>query len=389
VKFGGELAVTRHAGRSAPDRAHHDAEGPTRPPTEAAWRRSLVFRWPWPYRVAWVALVGFVAVCAAAAPKTLGTLSLADVSALAGVLLLGAMGQDLVIMIGGIDLSVPAVMSLAGAILVKSTNGANGQLAKALVEVAIVAIVIGAVNGVLVTVAHLNSLIVTLGINGVVAGAALWWAGTSFSVTGRVPPALANLSSARAGWLSAIAIIGVCAAASAAFVLKHTRVGRNYVAAGANARAAEIIGIRVGAYRIGGFVVAALLFAASGVLLAGYVKTPNLTLGGPYQLLTVVVVALSGAALSGGPTSVLGLVAGSAFLPLLDQFLMVKSLSGGVQAVLQGVVLVVAVAMLQVGSIGQRLHRLLPGRSLSSNPDTVPSASAQSLPTGGGPGVVL
>ena len=70
--------------------------------------RSLPFRWPVRYRVVWAALAALIVLCAVDAPRTLGSLSLGGVTALAGILLLGGSGQLLVIMIGGIDLSVQA-----------------------------------------------------------------------------------------------------------------------------------------------------------------------------------------------------------------------------------------------------------------------------------------
>ena len=323
---------------------------------------ALAFRWPARYRVAWVALAALVILCAADAPATLNTLSLANVTALAGILLLGSCGQLLVIITGGIDLSVPATMTLAAAFVVKQTNGQNGKLSGALAEVLVAALVIGLANGILVAVARLNALIVTLAMNGVVAGGTLLWTGASFSASGTVPPRLATVAGASVSWVSIIALIAIGVTILLAALLRRTRVGRNYLAVGTNPTAAEIVGIRVTAYRIGGYVLASVLFAAAGVLLAGDLRTPDLTLGSPYQLLTIVAVALSGASLAGGPASLAGLVAAAIFLPLLDQYLAIKGVSGGLQAVLQGVVLVAAVAVLRIGSAG--LRRTRPGLPL-------------------------
>jgi ribose transport system permease protein len=314
--------------------------------------RSLAFRWPVRYRVVWVALAALVVLCAVDAPRTLGSLSLAGVTALAGVLLLGASGQLLVIVIGGIDLSVPAVMTLAAAFVVKQTNGLNGHLGVALAEALAAAVLVGLINGVLVATARLNALIVTLAMNGVVAGGILLWTGTSFSASGSVPPRLAAIGGSSVGWVSDIAFAAVGCALVLAAVIRRTRVGRNYVAVGTNPVAAEIIGIPVMRYRIAGYVLGSVLYAVAGVLLAGHLHTPDLTIGSPYQLLSIVAVALSGASLAGGPASIAGLTAAAIFLPLLDQYLAIKGLSGGLQAVLQGVVLVAAVAVLKVGSLG-------------------------------------
>lgn len=314
--------------------------------------RSLPFRWPVRYRVVWAALAALVLLCAVDAPRTLGSLSLGGVTALAGILLLAGSGQLLVIMIGGIDLSAPAVMTLAAAFVVKQTNGLNGHLGTALAEALAAAVLVGLINGVLVAAARLNALIVTLAMNGVVAGGTLLWTGTSFSASGNVPPRLAAIAGSSVGWVSDIALAAIACSIVLAAVLRRTRIGRNYVAVGTNPAAAEIIGVPVLGYRIAGYVLASVLYAAAGVLLAGHLHTPDLTIGSPYQLLTIVAVALSGASLAGGPASIAGLAAAAVFLPLLDQYLAIKGLSGGLQAVLQGVVLVAAVAVLRIGSLG-------------------------------------
>jgi ribose transport system permease protein len=82
-------------------------------------------------------------------------------------------------MIGGIDLSVPATMTLAAAFVVRQTNGLNSALPAALAGALAAALLIGLANGLLIALARLNALIVTLVMNGVIAGATLLWTGTS------------------------------------------------------------------------------------------------------------------------------------------------------------------------------------------------------------------
>lgn len=329
--------------------------------------RDLAFRIPPRYRVVWLALAALIVLGLVTAPDVFNGAAVQLVTALAGVLAIAAAGQLLVVMSGGIDLSVPAVMTLAGALIVKHTGGDDGSLAVALLLLAALALVIGLVNGLLVAVLRLNALIVTLAMGGIVAGATLLWAGATFSATGRVPPALARLGEAHIGPISVLAIVGIVVLAVLAAVLRGTAAGRGFVAAGSNRVAAEVIGVRVVRCEVIAYVGAALLYAIAGTLLAGLLKSPDYSLGEPYMLATIIAVALGGASLAGGPASLACTAAGCVFVALLRQYLDIEGFSAGVKQLADGIVLVVAVALVTVGTdagarIRSRLSRLRGGR---------------------------
>jgi ribose transport system permease protein len=100
------------------------------------------------------------------------------------------------------------------------------------------------------------------------------------------------------------------------------------------------------------FTAAGFLYGIAGILLAGFVGTPNSTVGAPYQLATVTAIAIAGAILSGGPASVATVVAASLFLQLLDQALIIAGLSAGARVIIQGVALAIAVAAITLGQYG-------------------------------------
>jgi ribose transport system permease protein len=327
------------------------------PAFRSSTARDLAFRFAPRYRVVWLALAALVILCLASGPAVFHTDSMTLVTALAGVLAIAAAGQLLVVMSGGIDLSVPAVITLAAGIIVHQTNAHNGQLAGAIVLALAVSAGVGLTNGLLVAVAKLNAVIVTLAMSGAIAGVTLLWLGTSFSDSGNVPPGLASLCSKHVGFLNVIGIIAIVLVAVLALVMRNTRVGRSYIAAGTNRVAAEIIGIRVVWYEIAGYLLAGVLYGVAGIFLAGLLTSPDATVGSAYQLTTIIAVALAGASLAGGPASLICTIGGCFFLSLLSQYLQTKNFSAGVSEVTNGVVLVVAVAMVTVGS-GGRMQRL-------------------------------
>ncbi len=332
---------------------------PAAPQDRGAFVRSLQFRFRASYRLVWLALAVLIIVCALTGSATFHEVSLQVTTALAGVLAIAAAGQLLVIMGGGIDLSVPAIMTLAAGIVVKQTQGLDGSLLTAIVEALIVGGLIGLVNGAIIALFRLSALIVTLAMAGIITGGTLVWAGVTFSATGHVPPALSSLGGDSIGPVSVIGLVGVICLGLLAWAIQHTRVGWSFVAAGTNRVAADIVGIRVRRYEIGGYAAAGVLYAIAGVLLAGIVINPDYTLGTPYQLDTIIAVALGGASLAGGPGSVLCTSCACLFLTLLDQYLAVKGFTAGVNDVANGVVLLISVAVVSMAG-GGRLRSFKP-----------------------------
>ncbi len=333
--------------------------------TKSTAARDMAFRFAPRYRVVWVALAALIILCVISSPAVFHTDSMTLVTALSGVLAIAAAGQLLVIMTGGIDLSVPAVMTLSAGIIVHQTNAINGRLAGAVVIALLVSGAIGLTNGLLIAGAKLNAVIVTLAMSGTIAGVTLLWLGTSFSNSGNVPGNLSTFCSKHVGFLGVVGIVALVLVAAIALIMRSTHLGRSYLAAGTNRVAAEIIGIRVVWYEIAGYVLAGLLYGVAGIFLAGLLTSPDATVGDAYQLTTIIAVALGGAALAGGPASLICTLGGCFFLSLLSQYLQTKNYSAGVSEVVNGVVLIVAVAMVTVGS-GGRLRRVtsLPRRLL-------------------------
>lgn len=313
---------------------------------------SAQYRFPSRYRIVWIALAALVLLSIVSAPNVVGRDSLSVVSALAGVLAIASFGQLLVIAHGGIDLSVPAIMAIGAAIVVKQADQIGTPM---LIVVACVACgVAGLVNAALIAVFRLNAVIATLATSTGFAGVLLLWTGNSFSRSGEVPRGLGSIARDHVGPISYICLVAVMLAAVLSLVLRRTVIGRNFLVIGANAYAARVIGIKVLPYQVAAYVLAGMLYGLAGALLAGYLGRPNASIGLSYQLTVIVVVALSGAAFTGGSGSPAGIVAGSFFVVLLRQYLAAKGMSAGVQVLVDGAALIAAVAIVSFSSGRQR-----------------------------------
>lgn len=316
------------------------------------WLVDMRYRRPGRYMIAWYALVLTVVVAAIVQPNTFKPASLELITALAGCLLVASLGQLIIVMLGEIDLSVPAYMTLAAALNVRYDSD-WGSAATAAVAIVLCAVISGLV-GALVTVLRLSSLIVTLAVNTLLMGVLIEWLGQSYSEDGGAPQWLLSIARTNVAGINALFLIGVAIAALVGFVLYRTRVGRFVAAAGANRRAAELLGIKVRAVHITTFAAAGALYAVAGLLTAGFVRTPDATLGSTYMLSTLTAVAIAGVVFSGGPASVAALAAACVLLQVLDQALTLQGLDAGVRVLVQGVLLVLAVAS---GSIGRVAHQ--------------------------------
>ena len=293
----------------------------------------------------WMALAALILVTLAIGPSTLNESSLSTVTPLAAVLAIAAFGQTLVIMTGGIDLSIPSVMTMVGIVLLKVSGGTDDNLVKAIVLVLAASALIGFVDGVLITMFGLNALVVTLAMGQLVLGITLWYRGALLAES-EVPPTLARWAGEKVYVFSYFVFVALVLLVLLTIALHHTPAGRRFVATGTNPTAAAVAGVRVRAYQIGAYTVASLFYGVAGLLLASFVRSPGEDLGGPYLLATVVVVVLGGASLAGGPASFVATAGGVIFIVVLNQLLRVKGLSTGYQVLTQGIVLALGMAFL-------------------------------------------
>ncbi|MEO3787530.1 ABC transporter permease [Actinocorallia sp. B10E7] len=322
----------------------------SRLPGEERRRAVWEARYPARFRIVWVALAVLLAVIAVVEPQVLSGSSLKAVTALTGVLVLIALGTQLVLQTGQIDLSPGATITLVAAAVVHHSDAVEARLGTAIGIALAAAALIGLVNGLLIGLVGLNALIVTLATASVISGVTLLWLGVPPSPSGRVPDSLYDLAHAGIGPVSVVLVIALAAAVGVAWFLRRAPAGRRFVAIGGNPAAAEVLGLRVRTHRAAVYVFASTMYGVAGVLAAGFVRSPDMTLGEQYLFTTIVAVALGGTLLHGGTASVSSTVAACVFLTLLDQLLAGRNIPAGYRVLVQGVVLVLAVAAVNVGS---------------------------------------
>jgi ribose transport system permease protein len=307
----------------------------TRPPSARLTSFLVVSR----YLPVYAAILLLIAVAVIWAPATLTSAAMGAIGPYGTFLAVAALGQMLVIMTGGIDLSVPGTFTLAGLIVVGVGETSDARLGFAIVVALGVAALIGLVNGVLVGGLHLNALIVTLAVGQIVTGVMNRYY-TSISVQSSVPPALSAWTNNRFLGLTYIFWVGVALTLLMVLVFRYTAVGRRFQAVGANPVAATVVGLRVNLYQVGAYVVAAMLYGSAGILLAAFLRSPSVGVGAPYLLGPIAAVVIGGASLTGGLASPMSTWAAAFFLAALNQMMRVMGLPTALQFVVFGLVII-------------------------------------------------
>ena len=269
--------------------------------------------------------------------------SILIVFSFASILAIAAIGQTLVIQQGGLDLSVPGVISLAAVLVTKYPDGDNS----ALVPWIAVAIACGFSVRTDLRYRHyafrVTALVATLAVNALLYGTVLYL--TKGTSTEAVPPMLSGFAVGRIYGIPHLAIFALVLILLIEIGIRATVWGRRFVAVGVNARAARAASLRVITYKIATYAVAGAFYALSGVLLAGYLRVPSLLVGNSYLLPTITVVVLGGTSLLGGAGSVAATAIGAIFLVQLQQVVIGIGAPTSAQFVIQAAIILLGMSL--------------------------------------------
>jgi ribose/xylose/arabinose/galactoside ABC-type transport system permease subunit len=265
--------------------------------------------------------------------------ALSAIAPFAALLAITALGQMLVIMTGGIDLSTPGTLTLAAMIMVGVGEQSDSRIWLAVVTAVGAAALIGLVNGILIGGLKLNALIVTLAMGQIVIGIVSRYVRT-FPVQSSVPRGLSDWAASRFAGVSPIFWMGVVITGLFIVALRYTSVGRRFQVVGANPVSSQVIGLRVTLTQISVYVAASVLYAIAGLALAGLLRNPGVNIGSPYLLGPIAAVVIGGASLAGGLASPLATFAAAFFLTGLNQMMRSLGLATSLQFLVFGLVII-------------------------------------------------
>jgi len=323
----------------------------------------------------WLATGVLMIVAAIIAPAALQHTNWAFVLPYLTILAIASLGQMLVIMQAGIDLSTPAVISFGGNLLVGVSVGHNDRLALGILACIGLGAGVGLVNGILVGIVRLNPLIVTLAVGQIVFAWNLRYAREVTNSTA-VPEALSSWAGEKWLGVSSVFWTGAALTVAIALLLRYAAAGRRFQAVGANPRAAWMAGLRVRTHVIFAYTAAGILYGCAAVLLAGIRINVDPQLGAAYLLAPIAAVVIAGASLSGGLASATSTWVAALALTFLTQLLVIKGLRPGMQFIVFGAAIIVGMLISgdRIASLLGRVLRPVEGRS-DNNSGVEPNTS--------------
>jgi ribose transport system permease protein len=266
---------------------------------------------------------------------------------------IAALGETLVILGGGMDLSVPSILTFSGITIGKFSGPSHWSGVEGISLLVVIGALIGLVNGIGVTRLRIPPIIMTLAVGGLVTSYIEATGSLQSSASG-VPGIVKTLAQGKVGPVPLVVILWVLSAVLTGIVLRHTAFGRFLYAVGSNPIASGFAGIQVTRTRITTYVISGCASVVAGILLAGYLGTSYLGMGTPYLFGSIAAVALGGAVISGGKGSYWGTVAGALTLTLLTGVLPLLHLSTQDLDIVYGLVILGGVVLAR--AIGQRRH---------------------------------
>lgn len=289
-----------------------------------------------------LALVVLVVVFGIASPYFLTAANLFRVVQQVAVVAVLAIGQAMVIITGGIDLSEAAVVPLAAVVSAMVMDSQHSVLEGVLAGIATGAGV-GVVNGVLVTRLKLPPFIATLATFSAADGSALLLTGGQPVFD--IPASFSSFGSGGVLGIPYMTLVALLLAMSMQFVLAATAFGRHVYAVGSNPLAARLAGLRNERLLGSVYVISGLMSGIGGLLLTAYVSTAQPSEALDSELDAIAAVVIGGASLFGGEGTIWGAMLGALLLAVLNNGTDLLGISTYVQTVLLGVVVAVAVAV--------------------------------------------
>ena len=296
-----------------------------------------------PYLTIWPATLALFVVSPLIAPGSLSLGALQGSLPFAAILAIVGIGQTLVIQQRGLDLSVPGVVSLAASIVVLMPSSTGLGLPVAIVVALAVSALAGLVSGIAVTRLGITPLVATLAVNALLLGTLLQI--TRGGADGTATPSLTKFAIGRVAGIPNVLLVAIAMTVLVALFVRVTRTGRTFVAVGTSTAAGTAAGMPVRRYTLATYVVASSLYGLAGILLAGYLRTPGLTVGDSYLLPSIAAVVLGGTSLAGGAGSVVATGAGALFLTQLQQVVFAAGAPTSVQLIIQSGVIGIGMAV--------------------------------------------
>ena len=260
---------------------------------------------------------------------------------LASFLGLAAMGQTIVMLTGGIDLSIAWVLTASAVVFTGLCDGQDANVALAAAAAISVGLVTGFLNGFGIVKLRISPIVMTLAMNNIMLGVTLIYTGGTPS--GSSSPLVRALATGNIAFIPAMVILWCLLAALAIIAVRYTRGGRMLLGVGENPRVSYLTGIRNDRVIISAYVVCGLTTSITGILFAAFSGASFLGMGDQFVLPTVAAVVLGGTSMFGGRGGYGGTMIAVLFTTVLTTVLVIGAIPQGVRSIVFGVAVLAAI----------------------------------------------
>ena len=252
------------------------------------------------------------------------------------------LGQMFVITLGpgNVDLSIPATMTLAGTVALKTMETNDGLILAGVAVALAIGVCVGILNFALIKLLRIPPIIATLSSSFLIQSTAIWY---NRGIRIKPPAALTQFAIGSTAGIPNVAIVALLISIAAWVVLEKGIFGRRVSAIGQNMRAARFAGVPVEGTRLATYILCATLAAITGLVLSCFSGGAALNMGAEYLLTSIAVVVIGGTAVAGGFANVPGIWGGALFLFLVVSMLNTYGASAGLRMLLTGVIIIAVI----------------------------------------------
>lgn len=304
----------------------------------AAHRLSPLWERHKPIIIAYGLIIVVLIVAGIRHPGFLSAGNLRNQLVLASFLGIAAAGQTILILTGGIDLSLAWNLNFSAILLTKLAGNENtfGAVSWALTAAIGASVIFGILNGLGVAFLRIPPLVMTLGMNTVLFGLTTYY--TKGTPQGTAPNFILDLATGRILGIPWAVILWVIVSIFVVFLLSRTTFGRDLYAIGNNVQAAYLSGVSVRKRLVMSYGLAGFFAGLTALLLVGYSNQSYLRMGDPYVLPSIAAVVVGGTSILGGSGGYMGTIAGAILITLVQSLLTIENRPRADQQILFGII---------------------------------------------------
>ena len=256
-----------------------------------------------------------------------------------------AIGQTMVMLVAGLDLSIGGVIVMTSMVVAEVSNGRNEMIPFAILIALIVGMIIGLCNGLLITIRKVPPLVATLVMLFLVQG--VQQAFTRGVPSGFVPESLGVVNKSW-GFISIPLLIWIILNGLFLIILRRTSYGRRIFAVGSNPEAARLNGLPVNLIKISVYVLSSILAVISGVILTGYVGYVDRFIATGLDLDSIAAAVVGGTSFFGGKAKLMGTIAGVLIIQILSTMVVLIGLDIETQFIIKGLIILAAISLYSI-----------------------------------------